>query len=219
MPDSTYHLLSIRRIGLAMFVSLAFTVPAFAQSGNRNQSPSAPGSPRPGDPLRPPSIRERQFKMMEIEREAAQPPTPREEKLALAQISEDYREIQVINNKMLSGAIPAKQLEYSGIVQTLNEIRKRATRLKENLGFPELDLKASAKEKYKPAQNPDELKANLLTLDGAIMRFVESPIFRTPTVIDLKQAAKTREEVEFIIATSQLISKDAERLNRDAARD
>lgn len=219
MNDSTHRLASIRPIALALGAFLALVTPIAAQSGNRNQTPQAPGSPKPGDANRPLSIRERQFRMMEIEREAAQPPAPREEKIAYAQISEDFREIQVVNNKMLALVIPAPQPDYSRITQTLTDIRRRAIRLKENMGFPEVDLKTSAKTKYKPANNVADLKANLLMLDESIMRFVKSPVFRTPDVVDVKEAARTRAEVEFIIATSELIGRDAERLKKFSVKD
>jgi len=214
MKASTHRLVSIPQLALALAALLTFASAVTAQ--NRNQQPQTPGSPRPGDEQRPASIRERQFRMMEIEREAAQPVVRREEKIAYAQISEDFREIQVVNNKMLSVVIPAPEPDYSKITQTLTDIRKRAIRLKENLGFPEVDLQSSAKSKYKPASNIADLKANLLTLDESIMRFVKSPIFATPDVVDVKEGAKTRAEVEYIIATSQLISKDAERLKKSS---
>lgn len=213
MKDPTHRLVSVRRITLTFAALIAIASPIATQT--RNQPGISPGSPRPGEENRPASIRERQFRMMEIEREAAaRRSDPREEAMAFAQISEDFREIQVVNNKMLSLVIPASQPDYSQIAQMLTDIRKRAIRLKENMEFPEIDSSAPAKAGYKPANSLADLKANLLTLDESITRFVKSPVFQTPDVVDLKEAAKTRAEVDYIIATSQRISKDAERLKK-----
>src|SRR5437879_10192818 len=87
---------------VALVIQLTLAPPSNAQTGN-------PAPPAPAGPTTPPpaSIRERQFKMLEMEREAAKPRTPEEETLALAQIAEDYKRIQVINNKMMSTTMPA----------------------------------------------------------------------------------------------------------------
>ncbi|MGH9967845.1 MAG: hypothetical protein ACREBG_08470, partial [Pyrinomonadaceae bacterium] len=70
------------------------------------QTPTRPISPdglaRPEEVYRPPSLRERQAKMDEMVREAARPRTPEEEKLAFEEIAEDFKHIQLINNRMMS---------------------------------------------------------------------------------------------------------------------
>jgi hypothetical protein len=46
------------------------------------------------------------------------------------------------------------------------------------------------------------------------MRLIENPIFKQPHVVNLDYSAKARAELEFIIVTSQLIRKDADRLHK-----
>jgi hypothetical protein len=203
---------------LAVMAGLVLPSTVNGQSGNRNQSPPVPGSPRPGDELRPESIRARQFKMMEMEREAAQPLSPEEEKLAAVQIAEDYKQIQVINNKMMSAAMPAASPNFANIGQALTEIRKRATRLRENLGLAKLEIKDSGNGKHRRALNVADVKSDLLSLDSFIMSFVKNSIFKNTEVVNVEEATKARRDLEFIIENSQLISKDVERLNKSSEK-
>jgi len=95
------------------------------------QNPSRPSQETTTTPteLRPPSIRERQMIMRQMELEAGRPRTPEEEKLALEQIAEDYSRIQAINNKMMADTFSKKNPNYTHIAESLAEIRKRAVRL------------------------------------------------------------------------------------------
>lgn len=197
----------------AAFICLALSSSVYSQ--NRNPVPDYPGSPKPGDELRPDSIRERQFRMSQLEKEAAnQPMSPEEEKLAMTQIAEDFREIQVINNKMMASTVRASQLNYVSIASTLTEIRERALRLKTNLGLVNEPL--PKKEKWQPAADGSELKKSLTTLDKSIMSFIESPIFRTPGVVDVEDSKKAGRNLENIIEWSALIKKDTERLKKNS---
>src|SRR5688572_33102858 len=101
-PKTHFTLFSL--IALLLLLSMPATVTG--QSGNRNQLPPQPGSPQPGDELRPTSIRERQFRMLEMERELAKTLTPEEEQLALSQIAKDYKKIQINKNKMITVVMP-----------------------------------------------------------------------------------------------------------------
>ena len=179
------------------------------------RTPDVPGPVRQLEQTRPASIEERQMKMMEMERAAKEPRSEAEQKLALAQIAQDYREIQIINNKMMSNSMPAAEPNFLTIARTLEEIRKRAARLRGNLRLAESKEKAEA-EKYKPAQNTKEFKTHLLALDDSIMRLIKNPIFKEPDVVNVDEAARARGELEFIMVTSQLIRKDADRLHKSA---
>lgn len=190
----------------------------FACSATAQRNPAPPGPIRPAEEMRPAPLSERQFKMMEMEREAAQPRTEEQQKIALMQIAQDYRELQVINNKMMAASIPSAQPNFVAVAKSLEEIRKRAVRLKDNLRLAESKEKNDLKAKYKPVDNTAGLKSQLLILDESIMRVVKSPIFKNPEVVDVGEAAKARAELEFIIATSQLIGKDAERLHKSEAK-
>ena len=204
----------LARLGIAATLLLLPAIVS-AQAGGRSQGAGNPvHNPAPRGQPNNPSIRERQFRMLEMEREAANPITHEEQKIALEQIADDYKQIQLINNKMMGASMPARELNYPNISQSLLEIKKRASRLRNNLRLP--DVEVENKEDYKRAVNVAQLKSNLLTLDNLIMSFVGNAIFKNTDVVNLEEAKRGRRELEKIIAISQLVAKDAEQLNKSS---
>lgn len=196
------------------------------QTGSTRPGPSNPRGPvrpSPGGLKTPqqqkaPNIRERQLKMLEMEREAAKPRTPEEENLALAQIAEDYERIQVINNKMMGATMSRSIPDYGVIAETTAEIKKRANRILDNLRLPKAEGENATKSpEHKKVTDAARMKVALLSLDGSIMSFVQNPIFKNTGVVDVEQAAKLRRDLETIIEFSQLISKDAEELKKPSS--
>ena len=179
--------------------------------------PSPNGGARDGP--RAPSIRERQFKINEMEREAAKPRTPEEESLALSQIAEDFEQLQVVNNKMMGAAMTAASPDHARIAQATAEIKKRTRRLRDNLRLADLAGRDEAKESSsKKTVEPGNTKANLLLLDETIMSFVKSPIFASPQVFNLTQAIKARDDIDTIIRLSERIKKDAESFSKSSEK-
>ncbi len=210
---------TVLRPALLAATILVLIAPAVsAQRPGANPNGAARPSPNGGsvpEMPRQPSIRERQLKIIEMERSAAKVRTPEEEKLALAQISEDYEKMQVVNNKMMATTMPATMPDYGRVAEVTAEIKMRANRMKENLRLVKPDPRSTEKSSgYKKTEDAATLKANLLSLDVSIMSFVKSPIFTNPAVVDVEQAAKASQELETIIEFSNLINKDALKLKK-----
>jgi hypothetical protein len=206
----------LERLPVIAIILLVPTLGA-AQGGGRGQGVGEPArNPAPREQPSNPGIRERQFRMLEMEREAANPITPEEQKIALEQIADDYKQIQLINNKMMGASMQAREPNYLNISQALSEIRKRANRLRNNLRLPSVE--AETKDEYKRAVDTAQLKSNLLTLDTSIMSFVGNAIFKNPEVVNLEEAKKARRELETIIRNSQRIAKDAELLDKSSEK-
>ncbi len=191
---------------------------------------AAQGEPKDGPPRRTPnfstlsrrpdpaSIRERETSMRSAEIAAARKPVPPEQaRLALAQIGEDYRHIQVINNQMLKAAASKGALDYKNISETTREIGKRAARLKSNLVLPAPEG-PSKRWAYGRARDGAQVKAALIRLDDLIMRFIMSPFFRNRDVVDARAGAKASGDLDEIIELSRLISEDAARLGKGAGK-
>lgn len=195
----------------------ASTEKAHAQR-NRPNTASPVGGTSVSQPHAP-SIRERQLMMDEMAREASRPRTSETERVALTQIAEDFKRIQMLNNKMMSSTMKAAMPDYEGIATSTAEISKRAKRIRNNLSLPKAVSEESGKgSEHKRAVDAAGIKAALLSLDGSIMNFIENPIFQNPNVIDVEQAVKASRELETIIETSGLITKDAERLTSTSKR-
>ncbi|HEY0080963.1 MAG TPA: hypothetical protein VGB73_20330 [Pyrinomonadaceae bacterium] len=143
----------------------------------------------------------------------------RDPKLLVAQITEDYERIQVLNNELRRAAAnAAAALDYKRVSTASAEVRKRASRLRENLSFPEPEESDAADTK---AQKPEvvfdaaQMKASLSKLDELIVGFVNNPVFQSsPSVVDAEQATKAGRALRDIIALSADIKRSADRLSR-----
>lgn len=205
-----------------MIAVAIFLTPVSAQPVARPPSPVVPaGGARTSEITDPPSILERQYKMRAMEIEASRPPlSPEKKRLALAQIADDYAQIQVINNKMMSAAMSARVPNYGKIAETTSEIGKRASRIKMNLPLPDDDSddQGAKVAVYKSVVDPASLKASLLWLDGRIMSFVNNPIFQNTTVVEVGEAARAKRDLNTIVEISSRIAKDTKKLSKSDKR-
>lgn len=203
---------------LTLFALLALTIPAYAQGGRGIlPRPTTPSSRNP-PPQPPPGLEAWEFKIPHMEREAARPRTSEEEKLALAQIAEDYQRIQLINNRMMHGAMSRPVLNFKDIAETTAEIKRRANRMRDNLRLPASEKSEPVKVTL-PVQVSDaaQMKVALLDLDRSIMSFIKNPIFKNTSVVDLEDATKASRDLVTIIKSSELLSKEARKLGKSAA--
>ena len=199
-------------------VLFAFTISVHGQTSptKPNQPNQLPGmQPRAG--IDQPSIRHREMIMRSLENEGADPMPTAEAKLAQAQIAKDFRQMQELNNAILSAKIPSTEADYSKLAQSTSEIKACAGRLKSNLGLAMVG-KESEKAKRRSASNAAEMKTDLLSLDRLIMSFVHNPIFTKLQVLDAEHAVKARSDLEAIFELSRSISKDAQRLKESAKK-
>jgi hypothetical protein len=200
-------------ISAIVFPTVACLAPAVAAQTEHRRPAGRPVVGTNTSPSRKPSIRERQLIMDQMAREVGRPRSTDEKRIALVQIADDFQQIQIVNNKMMDAAMQAATLDYGHIANATAEIKKRASRIKSNLELPEAEPDAAkTTQQYKPVVDAVGMKAALLSLDNSIMSFVESPIFKNPNVIDMEHTSKAIGDLDIIIESSRLISKDAERL-------
>jgi hypothetical protein len=134
------------------------------------------------------------------------------ERLAVAQIKEDYERIQVVNKELAEAVANPAGVDLKLVVKSTAEIERRAERLLGNLALPELppDL-----ERVKmPAEGQEQLQPSLLMLGRLVHRFVHSPLFREVNVIDAQVSTRARRDLEGIIALSGRLKKESEKLDR-----
>lgn len=206
----------LRAAALRTALAAVFLLTATAAAHARQRPRHPP--PRPRAPNMNPSIRERQIKMMEMERELSKPAARKDAELALTQISEDYERIQMVNNRMMADAFNAPVPDYGSVASATAEIGKRAGRLKSNLHLP--PPSESEKRQTAAAEPADAaaLKKLLLSLDTSLMSFVKSPVFNSVDVLDAGAAAKARGDLEAVIELSHFISKCAEKMAKPAGK-
>jgi len=127
-------------------------------------------------------------------------------KPSLPEIRQDFQELQVVNNELMKVVFIQNSIETKRILTSINEIRKRATRLKTNLGFAD----ASAQpDKTKCDEPPEEfhLSSALLLLDHAVMGFVNNPLFHQQKVLDMKLATQAQNDLGEVLRLTGVIDR------------
>lgn len=163
-------------------------------------------------------LRERQRVMVNREvEEGLRKPAERKkweaaERLAIAQIKEDFERLQFVNNELAEAVTRPEGADLKIVTKSTAEIERRAVRLLSNLALPELpdDL-----ERVKiPAEGQVQLHSSLLMLGRLVNRFVRSPLFREVQVIDAQVSIRARRDLEAIIALSARLKKDCEKFDK-----
>ena len=146
---------------------------------------------------------------------------------AFPQIQEDFKQLQIVNNHMMSVVAASKVLDYKLVSETTSEISKRATRLKSNLGLFQVNVEGQdehkPKDKDQTARNvltvdAAKLKTALFQLDNLIMSFIKSPVFAHQGVISVPDSDKANHDLANIVELSRTIKKSAEKLNKDVQK-
>lgn len=162
--------------------------------------------------MRAADLSEREFLLRNMKPEPARErPTPR---LALAQLKEDFVRIQVLNNDLAKAASGGGDLDLKLVSKSAAEIRKLATRLRDNLLLPEPEPEG-ARDEARTAP-PAELGPALSALDRLILKFAEGMASRGVYRLDAQSSAAARRELEAIIDLSARVKKASEKLGKSA---
>lgn len=194
-------------IRATLFLAMVFPLSIAAQA------PKPPPARTPAGGMSPETrdlyLREMNLKSLELERaKSGTTGEPSEE--TIKQVKEDFSRIQEINDGVIRDYAAGKPPDYKYISEAMEEIRKRAARLNENLLLPldQEDVPKSLEAVKGKARSP------LLDLNDLIKGFVSNPIFKNQNTIDAKTGAKARKDLQGIIDLSGRISKSADRLSK-----
>ncbi|HEY5444778.1 MAG TPA: hypothetical protein VIJ87_09990 [Pyrinomonadaceae bacterium] len=125
----------------------------------------------------------------------------------LKQINDDFKNLQVLNNKLMSEVEDQGGVDYKEISTMLADIGSRAARLKSNLALPKVDEK---KEKANSElTTAAALKDRLMEFDKVVMSFATNPIFQQANVIDVELAKQASGDLATIIERSGKLKKAA----------
>ena len=128
----------------------------------------------------------------------------------LKQINDDFKTLQVLNNKLMSEVEDQGGADYKEISTMLADIGSRAARLKSNLALPKVDEK---KEKANSElTTAAALKDRLMEFDKVVMSFATNPIFQQANVIDVELAKQASGDLATIIERSGKLKKAAAKL-------
>jgi len=118
-----------------------------------------------------------------------------------AQIKEDLESLQNEYNAVVVKLKASEPISAKAAAETAGRINVRAERLLKNLNLP-----ASKNTSTTQRNSSDEnTKRLLLGLCTYLLKFITSPMFESPSVLDLESAGKARLDLEEVIRRSDRI--------------
>ena len=148
-------------------------------------------------------MRYREWSLKDLEKNGVR--KPEEQRLAWAQMQEDFKRIQIIDHDLTKHRTSEPALDLKFVEKAVSDINKRATRLQTNLMFP----KKTATPDEKP-RDDYQMSTLLSGLSGLIRRFINNPVFGDVDVLDVQAAANAKRDLERIIELSEQIKKKAQ---------
>jgi len=131
------------------------------------------------------------------------------------QINEDFQRIQMIHNEMVRMLQPDKGLNYDRLADLTDDMKKRGTRLRENLALPEPE-KTGAERTHSEAVDEAHLKKTIADLHDVVVSFVANPLFKNLGVVDTKEVDAATKDLYNLIDLSDEIKRDAKTLGKSA---
>lgn len=179
------------------------------------------GSPLPGPPAgeRDPfgEVRERQQREAQLRSSemasVVRKPDHRDGEAAVEQVRQNFKNIQILRNKVVRHLLSETPLDYRFIAGETGEINKRALQLRMHL-MPEKSRDEKGEQDAQVDMDGDQVKSALVKMCKRIDSFTENPIFKLPDTIDAQQSAKASRDLADIIQISGSIRRSAERLNK-----
>ncbi len=136
-------------------------------------------------------------------------------RVVLKQISEDFKDLQGLNNKMMTEAWSRPELDYRYISDMVSKIRGKAARLKFNLALPETE-DDKAKQSDDSFTDAEKFRGALLQLDRHIMSFATNPLFQKPEVIEVDLANIASKDLAVVLHLSGKLKRIAVKLGKPA---
>lgn len=181
----------------------------FAAPSSPAQLPGVPPTPsgNPRDKMTEDRIRSAEIER--VRREALKPEKETEPP-RFPEIKDDFEKIQLIVADLSRPEAAAGVPDYGRVAGAVEEVGKRAERLRSNLFPPKHDRRPAKKAGKKP--EPGDWKELLAALDSAVTSFVHNPTFTNLKVVDAEDSARARSDLDRVIRLSDLLRREAERL-------
>ena len=137
-------------------------------------------------------------------------PKKKDPELALAELQEDFTQIQLHNKDLVLKTDKSPGLDAKFVAKEATEIRKRAERLLSNLALPEAP--ANGPPVTDVAVEPLAIKKAIVKMGWLIYGFTKNPMFKEAQVIETVSAEKARRDLDLILELSKQIKTSSETL-------
>ncbi len=127
--------------------------------------------------------------------------------VGLSEIKDDFEGIQLLQDKIVKTYTTGKKINFQKIGKLSAEIAKRAARMNAKLFEPETDR--TGEEEAPVGSGAKSVWDLIIDLDGAIAKFVKSPIFLDEKVVDFEDSRESQAELREVIRLSRNLSGQA----------
>lgn len=200
----------MRRHTLSVLGCLLLIAPitCFAQKRGDTSVGGSPSARRDAILNREADIQNRELRLRLLKEpgRTTTPTTEEERKLIVNQIFEDFERLQIANREMMKASSTLNTTSYKQISSLAGEMNKRAKRLKNNLGIPDLEEKKKDAEPA-PVTDAPQLKDLLQALNVSVKSFVTSPLFKDPRITDVRHLVNLRRDILNVIELSHTVKK------------
>lgn len=163
-------------------------------------------------------IKKRSMELERIKRESGKRAVSDNLTQKFPAIKEDFEQIQKINSDVLKLTAAKQSLNYSAVLKSVAEIKRRAVRLKSNLFASEPEENNETKNKSQAIPETQDIKILLGALDKSIDSFVHSSIFQNIKLVNSDDSLKAQNDLENVIKISSAIKEKIKRSNENDSR-
>ena len=156
--------------------------------------------------------REREFRELEQQRHKSVNRQVEAKQAVQSQLREDFSRLYELQQSQLLPTSPALALDNEMLMKSTEEIKTRATRIRQNLLLMLAERDENKKE-YTVTES--DLRFSTSALRALIVRFVNSPVFQVNSPNDKELRITAREDLEAIIKLSDNLNKVVKKLLRN----
>lgn len=120
------------------------------------------------------------------------------------QVKHDFEGLQAAYNKIVLAVAAEERPDSDSILGSVNEVKRRAARLKANLALPRA---GDAEGKARSDAGDAPVEESLRRLRQHIYSFVTNPLFEATPAFDVKQAEKAGRDLDMILELSEGIRR------------
>lgn len=156
--------------------------------------------------------RDREFRELEQQRHKSANRRVEANQAVQYQLREDFSRLYELQQSQLLPTTSALALDNEMLMKSTDEIKTRASRIRQNLLLMLAERDEKKKKEY--AVTESDLRSPASELRALIVRFVSSPVFRVNSPNDKELRIAAREDLEAIIKLSDGINKAAKKLTK-----
>jgi hypothetical protein len=120
------------------------------------------------------------------------------------QVKRDFEGLQAAYNRIVLAMAPGERPDFDSILDSVNEVKRCAARLKANLALPRVGIE---QDKARSEAAAAQMEESLRMLRKHIYSFVTNPLFEATPAFDAEQAGKAGRDLDIILELSEGIRR------------